>query len=697
MAANDTDPTAIVAESPQMKKVLERARDAAATNASVLITGESGSGKEVVANVIHDMSDRGNKPFLAFNTAAIAETLIEAELFGHERGAFTGAVTQRQGYFELVKDGTIFLDEIGDMPKTSQVKLLRVLEERRFRRVGGNQQVPFAARLIAATHRDLVNEIQDGRFREDLYYRLNEFPIVIPPLRERREDIEPLVQRFIARACKELQVVPKTISTAALARLERQMWRGNARELKNVIIGTIATHRSVLEIESAHLDDAIRQTELQSATTQQRYPTEEPQRERPRPRKGGPWAKVAWDEQIPALLAMLIVFRQTEGSERSRLDRAHELSNYMSRAVLLETRTKRAGGETGPEIVRRVLSKWRTLPHRPFSPLFSTASTEGRGFREQFGADAYDYERTTREFAPELKKFNVWLDPGESHPRPLLGWMKQLTSIADEGKCVFAPVVAGNGAEEITAILRESVFDATVRQFDLGPVDGDFMAMLRNAAGSEDSNPCRVAAVLAGSAKRLVLVVNGWGLHTKQRGVESVGEIWQGIKRLRNCPTPGIIIVAVSAVPFTHYVSSALAGSMMGFMNTLVFSTQDDRILSEWALNQLRETPGDVEGLLRLAGAQLGAVRAAVHAAGSPSEDLTALIRYEHERSGNAIYADLPECCQGALNEVIRGNAGRADCVTVLKGAGILVDRGGRNVPRVTEWTSVFRMAEGRS
>lgn len=223
----------IVGESEAVREIeslVERVAPAAAT---VLITGESGTGKEIVAKRIHRLSGRKGA-FVAINCGAIPEQLLESELFGHERGAFTGAVTRRIGRFELAEGGTLFLDEIGDMPGPMQVKLLRVLQERVIERVGGNESIAVDVRIVAATHRDLQQRIEDGEFREDLYYRLSIFPIDIPPLRDRPEDIRPLVDEMIERAYRRYGARLQ-ISDEALAALESYGWPGNGRELANLI------------------------------------------------------------------------------------------------------------------------------------------------------------------------------------------------------------------------------------------------------------------------------------------------------------------------------------------------------------------------------------------------------------------------------------------------------------------------------
>jgi len=213
-----------------VRKLIEQVAPSLAT---VLITGESGTGKEVVARQIHESSGREG-PFVAVNCGAIPEQLLESELFGHERGAFTGAVTARAGRFEQAKGGTFFLDEIGDMPTVMQVKLLRVLEERMVERVGGSKSIPVDVRLIAATHRDLPKRIADGRFREDLYYRLSVFPIEISPLSERPEDLPLLVDEFSRRLVKE-RGMSLTLSDAAMDAMQQYSWSGNVRELANLV------------------------------------------------------------------------------------------------------------------------------------------------------------------------------------------------------------------------------------------------------------------------------------------------------------------------------------------------------------------------------------------------------------------------------------------------------------------------------
>lgn len=225
----------LVGKSPRMQRLFEEIEMVANTDANVFIVGESGSGKEVVANTIHYLSRRRNKPFIAFNCGAISPTLIESEIFGHEKGAFTNAIKRREGYFEMAKGGTVFLDEITEMPIELQVKLLRVLEEGRFRRVGGNDEINIDARIIAASNRDPARAINDGKMREDLYYRLNVFPIEVPPLRNRLEDI-PLFSHFFLQKLNETEEKKvEKIDPDFIEALQAYEWPGNVRELRNVI------------------------------------------------------------------------------------------------------------------------------------------------------------------------------------------------------------------------------------------------------------------------------------------------------------------------------------------------------------------------------------------------------------------------------------------------------------------------------
>ena len=223
----------LIGDSEDMQQVRRLVRQVAPSTATVLIHGESGTGKEVVARQIHALSGRKG-PFVAVNCGAIPEHLLESELFGHERGAFTGAVAARPGRFELAQGGTFFLDELGDMPAVMQVKLLRVIEERCIERVGGTRTIPVDVRLIAATHRDLAERIEHGKFREDLYYRLSVFPIEISPLRMRPADIAPLVDEFIGRLQGDT-TINLEITPQAMAILEEYAWPGNVRELANLI------------------------------------------------------------------------------------------------------------------------------------------------------------------------------------------------------------------------------------------------------------------------------------------------------------------------------------------------------------------------------------------------------------------------------------------------------------------------------
>lgn len=224
----------LVGNSDSIRQVRRLVEQVADTDASVLILGESGTGKEVVARNIHSLSSRSNKPFVPINCGAIPGELLESELFGHEKGAFTGAITSRQGRFELANGGTLFLDEIGDMPLAMQVKLLRVLQERSFERVGSNRTIDVNVRVIAATHRNLESAIEEGKFREDLFYRLNVFPIETPPLRSRNSDIALLFNELIARIEGEGRPIVRLMPDA-LDALTNYSWPGNVRELANLV------------------------------------------------------------------------------------------------------------------------------------------------------------------------------------------------------------------------------------------------------------------------------------------------------------------------------------------------------------------------------------------------------------------------------------------------------------------------------
>ena len=228
---------AIVGDSPALRDVLARVEQVAQTSSTVLLRGETGTGKEMVARAIHINSARESKPFVRVNCAALAQGVLESELFGHEKGSFTGAMARRLGRFELADGGTLFLDEVGDLPTDVQVKLLRVLQEREFERVGGSETVKVDVRVVSATHRDLERQIADGSFREDLYYRLNVFPIVLPPLRERPSDIAVLAEHFAQKYARQLGVPGRArgFDAGAIAALSGYGWPGNVRELENVI------------------------------------------------------------------------------------------------------------------------------------------------------------------------------------------------------------------------------------------------------------------------------------------------------------------------------------------------------------------------------------------------------------------------------------------------------------------------------
>ncbi len=226
---------AVVVVNPLMKRVLEMARKVAETPITVLVLGETGAGKEIVASEIHRQSPRAERPFLALNCSALSETLLESELFGHERGAFTGADRRKIGYFEAAGGGTIFLDEVGELPQGVQAKLLRVLEQRTITRVGGTQNVSIDARVVCATNRDLEAEVARGRFRQDLFFRIGAFTLVVPPLRDRRSEILPLAEHFARQFSGELGAAEPSFTASAKAALEHYDWPGNVRELRNAI------------------------------------------------------------------------------------------------------------------------------------------------------------------------------------------------------------------------------------------------------------------------------------------------------------------------------------------------------------------------------------------------------------------------------------------------------------------------------
>jgi len=240
----------LVGRSAPMQAVYRMITRVLRNDLTVLILGESGTGKELVAEAIHTLGNRRDGPFVAVNAAAIPSELIESELFGHEKGAFTGAVARHVGKFEQAAGGTLFLDEIGDMPMQAQTRLLRTLQSGRIRRVGGREEIAVDARIVAATNRDLVPMIAAGGFREDLYYRLNVVPITLPPLRERREDIAALTRHFLAQAAAD-GLPSRQLAASAIAQLEQQPWRGNVRELRNVIYrAALMARESVVEADA---------------------------------------------------------------------------------------------------------------------------------------------------------------------------------------------------------------------------------------------------------------------------------------------------------------------------------------------------------------------------------------------------------------------------------------------------------------
>jgi DNA-binding NtrC family response regulator len=225
----------VIGQSAKMKEAVETARKAATSKATVLLLGESGTGKEIFARAIHSWSERKNQPFVAINCVGLSKELLESELFGHEKGSFTGADQLKKGKMELANGGTVFLDEVGDVSQELQTKLLRFLQEREFDRIGGSKPIRVDVRIVAATNRDLDLAVKEGRFREDLYHRLNVVPIILPPLRERREDIPSLAHHFLQRFAQEVKKNFSQVSEDALGKLSAYDWPGNVRELANVV------------------------------------------------------------------------------------------------------------------------------------------------------------------------------------------------------------------------------------------------------------------------------------------------------------------------------------------------------------------------------------------------------------------------------------------------------------------------------
>jgi transcriptional regulator with GAF, ATPase, and Fis domain len=257
----------IVGESPALRAVLVRVTKVAPTDSTVLITGETGTGKELIARAIHKRSQRAARAFVSVNCAAIPTSLISSELFGHEKGAFTGATQRRLGRFELAEGGTLFLDEVGELPPETQIALLRVLQEREFERVGGTRVINANVRVIVATNRDLQASIEAGTFRDDLYYRFNVFPIEMPSLRQRREDIPLLVEYFIARYSAKTGKKIRSIEKSTLDRLRLYAWPGNIRELQNVVErSVILCDSEIFMVDESWLSGGLDQSERSSQT-----------------------------------------------------------------------------------------------------------------------------------------------------------------------------------------------------------------------------------------------------------------------------------------------------------------------------------------------------------------------------------------------------------------------------------------------
>ncbi len=259
----------VIGKSSGFKKALELAKRVSSSQANVLISGESGSGKEVISRAVHELGDKKDGPFVAINCSAIPENLLESELFGHAKGAFTGANDKKVGLFEEANKGTLFLDEIGDLSLPLQAKLLRVLQERKVKRIGENQYRDITARIICATHKDLRKEVAEGKFREDLFFRLNVIPIYMPPLRERKEDILPLSEYFLKKFAVMNSVNVKGFSKEAIQKLENHHWKGNVRELENAIERAVVLCNSdFIQVHDFPIEDSFSESSTQPEVTQ---------------------------------------------------------------------------------------------------------------------------------------------------------------------------------------------------------------------------------------------------------------------------------------------------------------------------------------------------------------------------------------------------------------------------------------------
>ena len=265
MSPDENPDLMMVGRSETFKKMMESIRQVAPTGITVLITGESGTGKELAAQALHALSPRKNAPLITVNCGAIPEGILESELFGHEKGSFTGALDTRKGYFELADKGTILLDEIGEMPLSTQVKLLRILEEKAFMRVGGSRKMETDVRVLAATNKDLEVAVQRGEFRKDLYYRISAVKIIVPPLRERGEDIRLLADKFARDICRENNIKYMGFTEIGYRYLENQVWPGNIRELKNVL------ERILILEKGVQIDERLLEKHMGHTTTRESF------------------------------------------------------------------------------------------------------------------------------------------------------------------------------------------------------------------------------------------------------------------------------------------------------------------------------------------------------------------------------------------------------------------------------------------
>ena len=619
----------------------------APTPSSVLILGESGTGKELVARMLHDGSDRRDKPFVALNCGAIPEQLMESELFGHSKGSFTGATKDKKGLFEAAGGGTIFLDEIGELTLGLQVKLLRVLQERVVTPVGETREVPVDVRVVAATHRNLEEAVQEERFRQDLYFRLNVIEVRMPPLRERKEDILPLAQHFLAQFSQRLAREIRGFEPEAEAVLQNLSYPGNVRELENLVERAVALEPSgCITKRSLHRPDHSPDGAHRADRS--------PMPESPPADSGGERPDSVVDFVNDAGGGLEKIAKITKYDKTWSKDKA-------ARAL----HSRMCSGFNIPADTAAVLLQWleeakqgSTAKEWTKSNLYESLYVKLLGI-----ADANSGTLSGPLQAPKLEATTARLHSAQPPKWPDLGWIQDLKSLVADGTCVEVAARPGNVGDLIKEILRE----AGHRVIGVNVANMDTKEAVANAV-----HPQLVER--RAERERIVVIVRGLAqlrhyLHGKP---ESFTDVVRGINGLAG---DDLVTVVVSLVHGAHLNPGATTGSM--HLGERVACPPEPEPINCWASDVLDGIPPEEMGLLlELAHGQVDAISRAAKKKPRGFERCKQAIVAVHSAAADEIMKEVGPCCEGTLLAIAASQPGDAACVLALREAGVLTEDG---------------------